>query len=100
MEDESEWELVAYYTDTTMLEDRRYSLEEAAVAALVVESEDEATEIYVPIAEKEDAFAALSAVADGENMCGECLIQYSAELTECPVCGARSESRPEDTVSE
>jgi hypothetical protein len=100
MEDESDWELVGYYTDTTMLEERRYSLEEAAVATLVVDSEDEATEIYVPAAEKDDAFAALSVMADGEHMCAECKIQYSADLSECPVCGAKSEGRPEDSDPE
>jgi hypothetical protein len=93
MEDESEWALVGHYTQGEGIDERRYALEESGVTSLVVEGEDEAVELYVPISEKQDGFATLSAIAGDESLCEECEIEYSKDLDACPVCGAKNEGQ-------
>jgi rubrerythrin len=89
LEDDSEWELVGFFSDGAMASSRRYVLEESGITSLVVENEDEAVELYVPNEEREDAYAALSMSADDEYSCKECQIQFSRDMETCPVCGAK-----------
>jgi hypothetical protein len=94
LEDESDWALVGYYTPRTVdIEERRYALEESGVTSLMVETDDETTELYVPESEKEDAFQALASSSGDDVMCTECEIEYSHDLDACPVCGEHSEGR-------
>ena len=90
LEDEAEWELVGYYSSSAVLDQRRYTLEEHGVTSLVVESEEDSIELYVPIEEKDDAYVALTASAEEENYCEDCRVQYSADMTACPVCGVKA----------
>jgi hypothetical protein len=48
LEDEAEWELVGYYADPSLLAERRYTLEDNGITSLVVETDDETIELYVP----------------------------------------------------
>jgi hypothetical protein len=89
LEDDSEWELVAFFSDATLVTPRRYVLEENGITSLVVDHEDEAVELYVPNDEKEDAFASLLISADEETTCGECRILFAKELDSCPICGSK-----------
>jgi len=88
LEDEGEWQLVGFYSESVSLEDRRYLLEEQGITSLVVEGDGEAIELYVPVDEKDDAFASLSSAAgDESHICAECDIEFSADIEECPLCG-------------
>lgn len=89
LEDDSEWELVGFYSDDSTLAQKRYLLEENSITSLAVESDEDAVELYVPNDEKDDAFASLSAAADGEQSCAECEIQFSGDMDVCPVCGVK-----------
>lgn len=88
LEDDSEWELVAIFTDEGLVAQRRYDLEESGITVLAVDSEDDNIELYVPNEEKDDAFALLTGAAV-ENVCPECQIQFGLDLEICPVCGAK-----------
>lgn len=89
LEDESEWELVGIFTDASLVDQRRFDLEESGIAALVVDGEDENIEVYVPSDEKADAFATLAAAAGEEQNCPECQIQFAGDIENCPVCGEK-----------
>ena len=89
LEDESCWELVGFYTDETALDERRYYLEEQGITSIVVDTEEEAIELYVLVEEKEDAYAALISSGEDSLFCPSCQVQYSPELLTCPLCGVR-----------
>lgn len=93
LEDEADWELAGHYVTSSVVEERRYVLEESGITSLVVDGDDEAVELYVPANEKEDAYSALTASAGDEVFCGDCMIEHSRELDACPVCGAKTEGR-------
>lgn len=96
LEDESDWELAGHYTTSSVVEERRYALEENGITALVVETDDEAVELYVPSEEKEDAYSTLTAATGDEVFCDDCMIEFSADLDACPVCGAKTEGHSSD----
>ena len=76
---------------------RRYDLQEHGITSLVAEPDEESIELYVPSAEKDDAYAMLTAAADNTSVvCVECRIQYSAGLDACPVCGGKSQQMDEE----
>lgn len=87
MLDEGDWELVGLYTVDHPMEDRRYFLNEQGVTSLLVATDDDTIELYVPAAEKADAFAALGGETDGLLECTGCQVQYAQESGVCPVCG-------------
>lgn len=89
LEDDSAWELVGLFSDRALVVQRRYVLEENGLTSLVVDSDEDAVELYVPSELKDDAFAALSAVADDELRCPECKILFTRDMENCPVCGAQ-----------
>jgi hypothetical protein len=89
LEDDSAWELVGFFGDTTMLAQRRYVLDENGITSLVVDHEEEAVELYVPNEEKDDAYAALAVSAEDEHSCPGCKIFYTGDMETCPVCGAK-----------
>jgi hypothetical protein len=95
LEEESEWELIGFYTDAAAPAQRRYILEDNGVTSLVVEADADMIELYVPVTEKEDAFAALQSSADDSYFCEDCQIQYSKDLGACPLCGIKSEEHDE-----
>ncbi len=90
LEDEAEWELVGFYSETSALKQRRYLLEDAGITSLVVETDEENIELYVPGDEKDDAFDMLAATGDDTSVCSDCHIQYSSGLGACPICGVKS----------
>lgn len=97
LEDEAEWELIGFYSDSSALAQRRYVLEEHGITSLIAEPDEESVELYVPRNEKDDAYDALSGTADDTFACSDCRIQYSAGLDTCPICGVKS-PRPDDEV--
>jgi len=96
LEDESEWALIGHYSNSDGIEDRRYALEDAGVASLTVETDDEAVELYVPLDEKDDAFDALTSGGTDQSVCEECKVEYSSDIDSCPVCGAPNEQKSYD----
>ena len=90
LEDESCWELVGFYTSESVLAERRYYLEGQGLTSIVVDTDEEAIELYVPEEEKEDAYLAL--VSSGGTMlfCPSCRAQYAPDLNACPLCGVKS----------
>lgn len=100
LEDDSGWELVGIFTDATLVAQRRYDLEENGITALVVDSEEENIEVYVPHDEKDDAFATLAASADEEHSCPECQIQFAGDIENCPVCGEKPVGAGEENHSQ
>jgi len=89
LEDDSEWALFGIFTDAAVVARRRYDLEDSGITVLVVDSDDENVEVYVPIDEKDDAFATLTLSAEEENSCPECQILFALDIESCPVCGER-----------
>ncbi len=89
LEDESEWELLGFYSSQASMEERRYFLQDQQVTSIVVESEDDVIELYVPIEEKGDAFEALQGAAEEVLQCNTCKVFYSQEVGACPICGVR-----------
>jgi hypothetical protein len=89
LEDEGEWELLALYNTTEGSESLRFYLDDHGVTSLVVENEEGTMEVYVPIEEKDDAFASLEGGEAGEDMmkCEEDKLYFSREIGECPICG-------------
>ena len=61
------------------------------MTVLVVDNEDEGIEVYAAVEEKDDAYAALTAIGSDQSFSGECRIAYSADLEACPVCGAKND---------
>jgi RNA polymerase subunit RPABC4/transcription elongation factor Spt4 len=99
LEDESAWELIAIYTDPSVVADRRFLLEENGISSITVQSDEDAVELYVPAEDKEEGFAVLHSSGDDVGICSHCQIQYSAELDSCPLCGGRHagpEGAPEE----
>jgi len=90
LEDEGAWEMIGYYTSDGPVEIRRYNLEENGVVSLLVENEDEGLELYVPAAEKDDAYAVIGGDPEETHDCPDCKIQYSKELDTCPGCGVKA----------
>ena len=89
LEDESSWELLGFYSSQAALEERRYFLQDKQVTSIVVESEDDIIEMYVPIEEKEDAFETLQGASEDILQCDTCRVFYSEEVGACPICGVR-----------
>jgi hypothetical protein len=89
LEDESAWELVGFYTGNASVEERRYYLQEQSVTSIVVETDDDLIELYVPIEEKEEAFAALAGASEDTLQCDGCRVFFSKEIGTCPICGVR-----------
>ena len=88
--DEGSWELVGFYSSPSSIEDRRFYLNEQGLTSLAVDADDNITELYVPVEEKDEAFAALSGASEDMLHCEECRVYYSPELGTCPVCGTRA----------
>jgi hypothetical protein len=89
LEDEASWELVGFYTSEASLAERRFYLEEQGITSIVVDTDEEAIELYVPVEEKEDAYSALLSSGEETFFCPTCRIQYAPELQVCPLCGVR-----------
>jgi rubrerythrin len=89
LEDDSAWELLGFYTSPAALEERRYFMQEQGITSIVVESEDDMTEMYVPIEEKSDAFEALSGAGEDILQCDSCKVFFSKAVGTCPICGVR-----------
>ena len=93
LEDEGEWELLALYNTTEGSDSLRFYLDDHGVTSLVVENEDSLMEVYVPIEEKDDAWASLEGGEAGEDMvkCNEDRLYFAREIGECPICGTGAE---------
>jgi hypothetical protein len=89
LEDESSWELLGFYTSPAALEERRYFLLEQGITSIVVDAEDDMTELYVPVEEKDEAYEALRGAAEEVLQCDNCKVFYSEEVGTCPICGVR-----------
>jgi len=89
LEDESSWELLGLYNSETALDERRYFLLDQGVTSIIVESEEETTELYVPIDEKDDAFETLQGAAEEVLQCDSCRVFFSKDIETCPICGVR-----------
>jgi len=89
LEDEGEWELLALYSTEEGAHSLRFYLDDQGVTSLVVENEDSRMEVYVPIEEKDDAWASLDGGEAGEDMvkCSEDRLYFSRDVGECPICG-------------
>jgi hypothetical protein len=89
LDDEGEWELIAFYTTSGPVDSVRFYLDDHGVQSIAVAGDEEAVELYVPIAEKDDAWALLEGGEAGDEMvrCDECRVYYSREAGECPICG-------------
>ena len=91
LEDETAWELIGFYISEASLAERRYYLEEQGITSIIVETEEETIELYVPEVEKEDAYGALISSGEDSLYCPACRIQYAPEMQVCPLCGVRSQ---------
>ena len=93
VEDESEWEMVALYATSDGVDGVRFYLDDHAVPSVSVETDEGMVELYVPIEEKDDAWAALDGGEAGDDMlrCDECRVYYAPAIGECPICGKGSE---------
>lgn len=96
LEDESAWALVGFYTEQAALAERRFVLEDQQIASLVVEVDEDSIELYVPVEEKDDAYAALSGATVAAVFCFDCKIQFAASLGTCPICGVKAADEPEE----
>lgn len=90
--DEGEWELIGFYVNEQALDERRYYLNEQEITSIAVETDDDTIELYVPVGEKDDAYAALVGATDEVWHCSNCKVFYSPELEACPACGNREET--------
>ena len=89
LEDESAWELLGFYGGSASLDEPRHFLQEQGIMSVVVETEDDTIEMYVPIDEKNDAFEVLSGTGEETVECDNCRVIYSDEIGTCPICGVR-----------
>ena len=89
LEDEGEWELLGLYTSQESLDERRYFMQEQGITSIVVESEEDTTELYVPVDVKEDAFVALEGASEEVLQCDGCQVFFSKDAGTCPICGVR-----------
>lgn len=96
LNDEGEWELVGLYTADHNIEESRYFLDEQGVTSILVETDDDTIELYVPSDEKPDAFAALGGENDDLLECQGCQVQYSREVGVCPICGVSAAAQTEN----
>ena len=94
LEDEGEWELIALYMSTDGSDGLRFHLDDHGVQSLAVENEDGIMEVYVPIEEKDEAWASLEGGEAGDEMmkCEEDRLYFAREIGECPICGTGAES--------
>jgi len=98
LEDESEWALVGFYSDTEGLDERRYTLADHSIVSLVAVVDEETVELYVPNDDKEEAFALLATPTEGTVLCSECKIELAIAVGSCPLCGVnRVEDAAEST---
>jgi hypothetical protein len=95
LDDEGEWELVALYATEGPVNSVRYYLDDQGVASIAVETDEGSVELYVAIAEKDEAWAALDGGEAGDDMlrCEECRVYYAREIGECPICGGGTEAQ-------
>lgn len=93
LEDEGEWELLALYAAVEGAEALRFVLDDNGITSVMVENEEGGVEVYVPIEEKDDAWAALDGGEAGDDMirCDEDRLYFSREIGECPICGTGAE---------
>ncbi len=93
LEDESDWELIALYMTTDGSDTLRFFMDDHGVASVAVENEEGVMEVYVPIEEKDEAWAALEGGDAGEEMvkCDEDRLYFAREIGECPICGTGAE---------
>jgi hypothetical protein len=89
LEDESEWELLGFYGGSTLLDEPRFILQEQGITSIIVETEDDTIEMYVPIDEKDDAFEVLTGTGQETAECSTCKVIYSVDIGACPICGVR-----------
>jgi hypothetical protein len=94
LEDEGEWELLALYASADGADSLRFFLDDHLVKSVVVEDEDGAVQVFVPIEEKDEAWAALDGGEAGDDMirCDEDRLYFSREIGECPICGLGEQS--------
>lgn len=98
LEDEGSWELIGFYMSQAAVDTRKYILDEAGVPALVNEGDEEVNELYVPVEERDEAYAALSGNTEDSVECEQCRVFYSPEMGVCPVCGVGTP--PDDTLED
>jgi hypothetical protein len=93
LEDEGDWELLALYANSEGSDGLRFFLDDHGVPSVAVETEEGAMEVYVPIEEKDDAWAALEGGEAGDDMirCDEDRLYFAREIGECPICGTGAE---------
>jgi len=90
LEDEGEWEVIIVYAEAGAPADSvRFFLDDQGVMSVAVETDDNTVQIFVPIEEKDEAWALLEGGEAGDDMarCDECKVHYARVLAECPVCG-------------
>jgi hypothetical protein len=90
LEEESAWEVIGFFSDESIVADKRFLLEDNGINSLAVESDDDVIELYVPAEGKDAAFVVLQTSIDEARSCEECLVQFSSNIDACPVCGERS----------
>ena len=93
LEDESEWELIALYSSSEGSDAMRFLFDDHGVASIMVENEEGHMEVYVPIEEKDEAWASLEGGEAGDEMikCDEDKLYFAREIGECPICGTGAE---------
>lgn len=87
--DEGEWELLGLYTTPEALVERRYFMQEQGITSIVVESEEDTTELYVPVDEKDDAYEVLQGTLEEVLQCDGCKVFFPRETGICPICGVQ-----------
>ncbi len=90
LEEESAWVVIGYYSDDSIVVDKRFLLEDNGISSLSVETDDDVIELYIPGEAKDEAFAALQSSNDEARSCGECQVEYSSDIDSCPLCGEPS----------
>ena len=95
LDDEGEWELVALYASEGPVRSVRFYLDDQGVPSIGVETDEGSFELYVPIAEKDEAWAALDGGEAGDDMltCEECRVYFARSIGECPICGGGTEAQ-------
>lgn len=95
LEDEGEWEMLALYSASEGADSLRFFLDDHGIASVLVVGEEEHVEVYVPIEEKDEAWATLDGGEAGDDMirCDEDRLYFSREIGECPICGTGAEEQ-------
>jgi hypothetical protein len=92
LEDENEWELIGVYATAGPVENVRFLFDDHGLLSLAMENDDGLMEVYVPVSEKDDAWATMDdGEADDMSRCEDCQVVFTLEMSECPVCGKESE---------